>query len=162
MQEQVRRRSKAWELLALVAWVALSFSASIPGVVWMPGDWYAGLNKPSWNPPNWVFGPVWTTLYLLMGVSAWRVWRRTDFTQGRGAIGWFLAQLALNATWTPVFFGLHEPGWALLVIVALCLAIVATMRAFRRHDRPAAALLIPYLAWVGFAAFLNGALWRLN
>jgi tryptophan-rich sensory protein len=140
----------------------LPFLASASGAVFMPGEWYAGLEKPSFNPPNWVFGPVWTLLYLLMGVSAWLVWRRRGFSGARFALGVFLLQLALNAAWTPVFFGAHMPGVALVVILAMWAAILATMLAVRPHSVLAAALLAPYLLWVSFASVLNFELWRLN
>ncbi len=128
----------------------------------MPGEWYASLRKPSWNPPGWIFGPVWTALYAMMAVAAWLVWRRGGFAAQRRPLGWFLAQLALNAAWTPLFFGLHWPGVAFAEIVLLWLAIVATLAAFRRVSRTATLLLVPYLLWVTFATVLNFTLWRLN
>jgi translocator protein len=140
--------------------VAISFLASAPGAWFSPGDWYAGLDKPAWNPPGWLFGPVWTVLYAAMGVSAWLVWRCGR--DSRSALAPFFVQLALNAAWTPVFFGMHEMGWAFAVILALWLAIAVTIAVFARHSRPAALLLLPYLAWVTFAAALNFSLWRLN
>lgn len=146
-------------VLALVGWVALCYSAALSGIVFMPGEWYAGLNKPAWNPPNWIFGPVWTTLYILMGVSAWLVWQRAN---SRPALSMFLVQLALNALWTPVFFGLKQPGTAFAVILAMWSAIAATIAMFWNRSRTGAALLVPYLAWVSFATALNFAIWRLN
>lgn len=148
---------KAWAGLA--GWVLLAFAASAAGAFFTPGDWYASLNKPSFNPPGWVFGPVWTALYAMMGVSAWLVWRRGN--AARPLAPW-LVQLALNAAWTPVFFGLHRMDVALVIIIAMWLAILATILAFRRHSRAAALLLVPYLLWVGFATVLNAALWQLN
>lgn len=148
---------KAWAGLA--GWVLLAFAASASGAFFSPGEWYATLNKPSFNPPGWVFGPVWTALYTMMGVSAWLVWRRGN---ARGALALWLLQLSFNAAWTPVFFGLHWMGVALAVIIAMWLAILATMLAFRRHSRPATLLLAPYLLWVGFATVLNAALRQLN
>lgn len=145
--------------VALAGWVALCYAAALSGIVFMPGEWYASLNKPSWNPPSWVFGPVWTTLYIAMGVSAWLVWRAGN---ARLALSVFLIQLLLNALWTPVFFGLKQPGAAFTVIVAMWCAIAATIALFWRHSRVASALLVPYLAWVSFASALNFALWRLN
>lgn len=149
-------------LLALVGWVLLSFAAALPGYWAPPGTWYAQLDKPSWNPPGWIFGPVWSVLYLLMGISAWIVWRKDGFARAGGALTLFLAQLGLNALWTPVFFGMKRPDLALFVIVALLVLIAATRKAFRKHDRLAAWLLVPYLLWVGFATALNAALWRMN
>ena len=148
--------------LALIGWILLCFGAAASGAAFPPGEWYLSLTKPSWNPPGWIFGPVWTTLYVMMGVSAWLVWRREGFRAQRGPLTWFLIQLALNAAWTPLFFGLHRLGLAFAEMLLLWCAIVATLLAFRSVSRPAAALLVPYLAWVSFAACLNFTLWRLN
>lgn len=150
---------KPW--LALAGWLLLCFSAAAFGAQFMPGAWYASLRKPDWNPPGWVFGPVWTTLYTMMAVAAWRVWRR-DGVGRRPALAWFLGQLLLNALWSWLFFGLRNPGLALAEIIALWVAIAGTIGHFRRLDRVAAGLLVPYLAWVSFAAVLNGTLWWLN
>ena len=154
--------SRSKIILGLGGWVLLCFGAAASGAVFMPGEWYAALKKPSWNPPGWVFGPVWTTLYTMMAVAAWLVWKRGGFTAQRRALVPFLAQLALNAAWTPLFFGLHRPGLAFAEILLLWLAIAWTIVAFWRVHRVAAGLLCPYLAWVSFAAALNGTLWRLN
>ena len=132
----------------------LATSAKIP-------TWYASINKPSWNPPSWVFAPVWTTLYILMGIAGWLVWRQSRSLQSR-ALFWFWIQLALNTVWSFVFFGLERPGLAFAEIVVLWLAIVATVVAFRQWSGTAALLLVPYLGWVSFAAFLNFTIWRLN
>lgn len=123
--------------------------------------WYASLNKPSWNPPSWVFAPVWTTLYTMMGVAAWIVWRRAGSPYHRAFL-FFWIQLVLNTAWSFLFFGLEQPGLALADIVLLWLSIAATLRAFRKWSGAAALLLTPYLAWVSFAACLNFAIWRLN
>jgi len=147
---------------ALAGWLVLSFSAASLGAFFMPGEWYATLKKPSWNPPDWIFGPVWSALYTMMAVAAWLVWQRGGFVAQRRPLTLFLVQLALNAVWTPLFFGLHRPGLAFAEIVILWLAIAATLAAFRPVSRPAAWLLVPYLAWVSFAAVLNFTLWRLN
>jgi tryptophan-rich sensory protein len=152
----------ARKFLALVAWLALSFGAALMGGLFMPGEWYASLRKPAWNPPGWIFGPVWTALYTMMAVAAWLVWRQGGWSKQRQPLLIFLAQLALNALWTPLFFGLHRPGLAFAEIVLLWLAIAATIAVFRPASRVAAWLLAPYLAWVSFAAALNFALWRLN
>lgn len=149
-------------LLVLAGWLLLCFSAASLGAWFGPGEWYASLKKPSWNPPGWIFGPVWSALYTMMAVAAWLVWQRGGFAAQRRPLLLFLAQLALNAAWTPLFFGLHWPGVAFAEIVLLWLAIVATITAFWRVNHTAAALLGPYLAWVTFAAFLNFTLWRLN
>lgn len=125
------------------------------------GTWYQGLAKPSFNPPDWVFGPVWTTLYVLMAIAAWRVWR-LELARRRPALALWALQLALNLCWSFVFFGARAIGPALAEIVVLLAAILATLVLFWRLDRLAGALLVPYAAWVAFAAVLNAALWRLN
>jgi len=122
--------------------------------------WYPTLIKPSFNPPNWVFAPVWTVLYVLMGIAAWRVWQRTSLASP--AMISFYVQLALNAAWSAIFFIWHRIGAALGEIALLLAAILATTIAFSAIDLLAAVLLLPYFAWVSFAAVLNGALWRLN
>lgn len=149
-------------VVALVGWLLLCFSAASLGAFFLPGEWYATLKKPAWNPPGWIFGPVWSALYTMMAVAAWLVWKRGGFVAQRRPLLVFLAQLTLNALWTPLFFGLHWPGVAFAEIVLLWLAIVATIAAFRPVSRAALLLLVPYLAWVSFAAALNFTLWRLN
>lgn len=149
-------------ILGLFLWLVLCFSAASLGALFTPGEWYAGLDKPAWNPPGWVFGPVWSVLYALMAVAAWLVWKRGGFGAQRVPLSLFLVQLLLNAAWSPVFFGLERPGLAFVVILLLWLAIAATLNAFRPVSRTAAWLLAPYLAWVSFAAVLNAVLWRMN
>jgi len=148
--------------LALVGWVLLTFCAPAFGVLGGPGEWYASLNKPSWNPPNWIFGPVWTTLYVMMAVAAWRVWRKGGWSAQAQPLRLYLIQLALNAAWTPAFFALQNPGLGLVVIVTLWSAIGMTVRRFASVDRIAAGLLVPYWLWVSFATVLNATLWWLN
>lgn len=143
-------------------WLALCFGAAAVGSFFMPGAWYTSLSKPSWNPPGWVFGPVWTVLYAAMAVGAWLVWRRGGWAVQPRALGLFCVQLALNAAWSPVFFGMQRIGLALVVMMLLWVAIAATMVEFFRVSRGAGWLLVPYLAWVSFAAVLNFTLWRLN
>lgn len=143
----------------LVAIVAVTFLAPALGAWAQPGEWYASLRKPAWNPPAWLFGPVWTALYLMMATAAWLVWRRGGPRRALTAYG---VQLALNAAWTPIFFGLKMPGLAFAEILLMLAAIVVTAREFARTSRVAAALLAPYIAWVLFASFLNFTLWRLN
>jgi len=127
------------------------------------GGWYADLAKPALNPPGWVFGPVWTTLYALMGVAAFLVWKNGwGWKKVRVALGVFGIQLVLNAAWSIVFFGLHSPGWALVNIIVLWLAIVWTIAVFYRISKPGAYLLLPYLLWVSFASYLNYSIWMLN
>jgi tryptophan-rich sensory protein len=121
--------------------------------------WYAGLAKPGFTPPDWVFAPIWTALYLLMGVAAARVWKLTGF--GAGIACWTV-QLGLNFCWSAIFFSLHLIGAALLELAALWLAIIATLLLFVRRDQIAGLLMLPYLLWVTFALLLNLAIWRLN
>jgi tryptophan-rich sensory protein len=125
-------------------------------------DWYQTLAKPSFNPPDWIFAPVWTALYIAMGIAAWLVWRRAGFSGGKAAFRLFAIQLVLNLFWTALFFGLRAPGIALFEILLLAVGIAATIAAFRRIDARAAWLLVPYLAWVLFAGLLNGAIWAMN
>jgi len=124
--------------------------------------WYPTLAKPAFTPPSWLFGPVWTTLYLLMGVALYLVWRSDDGRLRTVALAVFGVQLVLNAAWTLVFFGSQAIFGGLVVILVLLATILATMAAFARIDRRATALLVPYLLWVGFATALNYELWRLN
>jgi len=126
------------------------------------GGWYASLLKPAWNPPAWVFGPAWTVLYVSMAVAAWLVWREGGWKAQRPALGLFLVQWLLNALWTPLFFGMHRTGLAFAEIIALWLALAVTLVVFWRVRMAAGVLLVPYLAWVSFAAFLNFTIWRLN
>ena len=154
--------SRSKTILGLCGWVLLCFAAASLGAVFMPGEWYAALRKPTWNPPGWIFGPVWSALYTMMAVAAWLVWQQGGFAAQRRPLTLFLAQLALNAAWTPLFFGLHRPGVAFAEIVLLWLAIAWTLATFWRVHRAAAWMLVPYLTWVSFAALLNFTLWRLN
>jgi benzodiazapine receptor len=151
-------------------WVSLAVSICIvAGVAVIGGlatassvtSWYVGLNKPSFNPPNWVFGPAWTALYILMAVAAWRVWRR-GAGRASAALGLYAVQLALNGAWSVIFFGLRQPALALADISALLVLILAAAVAFWRIDRGAGLMMIPYIAWVSFALALNLEIWRLN
>jgi tryptophan-rich sensory protein len=150
------------QTLALAGWLALTFSATASAVFVSRGGWYATLAKPAWNPPSWLFGPVWTLLYAMMAVAAWLVWREGGWrVQGR-VLALYLLQWALNALWTPLFFGLQRPALAFAEILALDVALLATLLAFWRVRRLAAALLVPYALWVAFATVLNFTIWRLN
>jgi tryptophan-rich sensory protein len=124
--------------------------------------WYALLQKPAWNPPNWVFGPVWTLLYLSMAIAAWRAWRIGSAAEARVTFRLYAAQLALNALWSVLFFGLHRIGWALVEVIVLWLVLIRMFIRFRGTDSLAAWLWAPYLIWVSFAAVLNSAIWELN
>jgi tryptophan-rich sensory protein len=150
--------------LGLLAWVAVAFLPALSGALVETGPWYAALNMPAWTPPSWVFGPVWTTLYLLMGLAAWRVWARHGFgdRQARLALILFLAHLPLNAAWTILFFGLHLLTIAAIEIVVLWAMILALTALFWRRDRIAGALLLPYLLWVTYATTLSIGFAALN
>jgi tryptophan-rich sensory protein len=146
--------------LALAAFIALVLGGGILiGLIARPDGWYAALNKPSFNPPNWVFAPVWSTLYVLIAVAGWRAWQR-DWRSRLMAI--WVAQLALNFIWTPVFFGLHAPAAALAIVFALLIVIVAFIVHGWSRERTAAALFLPYAAWTAFATLLNAAIVYLN
>ncbi len=138
---------------------AIGSAFTIPAIP----TWYATLAKPALSPPNWVFGPVWTALYFLMGVAAFLVWKKAgERKEVKFALGAFGIQLVLNALWSIVFFGLHSPGLALVNIAALWFAILWTKIIFWKISKPAAYLLAPYILWVTFAAYLNYAIWNLN
>ena len=151
----------------LVIAITVPETAGIIGLIFttpaISSGWYATLTKPALNPPVWVFGPVWTTLYALMGIAVFLVWRagweRKDV---KAALGIFGLQLFLNAIWSVIFFGLHNPGWALVDIAALWLTIVWTIVVFYKISKPAAYLLVPYILWVSFAVYLNYSIWMLN
>jgi len=149
-------------LSKFVVALIVTFAASAVGAFVRPDAWYEALTKPALTPPNWVFGPVWFTLYALMAIAAWRVWRKSNLHAARWPLGFFVAQLACNALWSILFFGWHRPDLAFFDIIALWLAIAMTLRLFWQQDRLAGSLLIPYLLWVSFASYLNFAIWRLN
>ena len=151
--------------------ISLAFSvgvclgaAGIGSILTTPaiGTWYATLRKPSWTPPNWLFGPVWTALYLGMGVAAWLVWRQAGFSPARLPLTLFVIQLALNVAWSGIFFRMRLPGAAFLEVVLLWSYILSTAIAFWPVSRMASWLMVPYLTWVTFAAALNAAIWRMN
>ena len=152
-------------ILALAGFLLLSLAAgAIGGRSTSPAipGWYRSLEKPSWTPPEWLFGPVWTTLYILMGVAAWLVWRHGGWRVQKGPLTLFVVQIVLNTLWSVFFFGMRNPGLAMAEIVVLWVAILATLIAFWRVSRVAGALMVPYLGWVTYAAALNFAIWRLN
>ena len=151
--------SRRRDVFGLAAFVVMCFGVSVLGgraVQPALAHWYPALAKPAWTPPAWVFGPVWTLLYPMLAVAGWLAWR-----EGRTRTGTllFLLQLTLNAAWPWVFFGERRVGWALVCVLALWIAILGTIVAYWRVSRGAALLLLPYLAWVGFAAALNAAIW---
>jgi benzodiazapine receptor len=157
--------SRARDLAGLAAFVLLCLAVSAIGG-WVTatsvGGWYQTLAKPAFNPPDAVFAPVWTALYLMIAASGWRAWRRRGLAGAPWAMAAYALQLALNLGWSFVFFGAQAIGAALVVIVLLLAAIGVNLRLFWRIERAAALLLAPYAAWVAFAAVLNAALWRLN
>lgn len=161
-----RSRPTGWRsLLALLGFVAVCLMVgAIGGMMTAPAidGWYRGLAKPSFTPPDAVFGPVWTVLYVIMGVAAWRIWRVAGLIRGRAALRLFGTQLMLNLLWTFLFFVLQSPAAAFVEILLLIAGIVATIVAFRQHDKWAELAMVPYLMWVLFAAVLNGAIWYLN
>ena len=158
-------RNRLVDLIALAFFVALCLGIGALGgavVASSVDTWYADLAKPSFTPPDSVFGPIWAVLYVLMAIAAWRVWRAADRDTRRGPLTLFALQLALTLGWTVVFFGLEKIGAALATIVVLDVGVVVTTLAFRPIDRWAGLLMLPYLAWVAFATVLNIAIWRLN
>lgn len=157
--------STANRAVSLVVFIVICFAAAAIGSMATSssvGTWYADLNKPAWNPPNWVFAPVWSALFLLMAISAWMVWNSPGGGKVNLALAGFFGQLGLNVLWSVLFFGLQQPGIAAIEIVVLWLSILAVSVLFYFHSRLAAALLVPYLVWVGFATVLNWCIWQLN
>ncbi len=128
------------------------------GYITLPGEWYAGLIKPSFNPPNWIFAPVWTILYILIAIAGWRVWDRGLTVPQE----FWWVQLVLNFLWSPAFFGFQQMGLALVVIVLLLVTIIGFIKVTWNSEPASAILFVPYLLWVAFAALLNASLWRLN
>ena len=151
--------------LAVVAIIAVATASAIGQLATYPNlaPWYAGLTKPSFNPPNWVFAPVWTTLYVMMAIAVWRILRSPDASAARRlALTLFFIQLVLNAAWSWMFFGANNPLLGVINIIPQFLVILATVVAFYRLDRMAAWCLVPLAVWVAFAGVLNVAIWRLN
>lgn len=151
-------RIAALPLIAVVAASLLGQLATFPNLA----PWYAGLIKPSFNPPNWIFGPVWTALYGLMAYAAYRISKLAPSPAQRVAVGLFYAQLALNAAWPWMFFAAHSPALGMVNVVPQLVVVVAAAITFIRLDRIAGMCLLPLIAWVTFAATLNAAIWRLN
>ena len=149
-------------ILVLIGFSGACVLAASTGAAFPPGEWYEHLVKPSWRPPNWLFAPAWTILYLAIAVSGWLVWRDFGFAAAAPPLAVYGLQLGLNAAGTPIFFGLHRPDLAFFEIVLLWLSIIATIALFHPLNAGAAWLLVPYLAWVTFAVALNLAIWRMN
>lgn len=156
------KRSNGIKLISSIALCVLL--GSVGGLVTVNEipTWYATLNKPSFNPPNWLFGPVWTTLYVLMGIGVYLIWKQPVSKERNKALQVFILQFILNFCWSFIFFGLHATGWALIEMIALLVLILLTILHFAKHSKLAAWLLVPYLAWVSFALLLNAAIWKLN
>src|SRR6185369_2052992 len=152
------------QIAGLAGWLVVSFVAAAIGATASieAKAFYAELVRPGWAPPSWLFGPVWSVLYFLMGLSAWLVWRKSGFKPARTALVLFLLQLAANALWPWLFFAWHQGAVAFGEILVLWLLIVATVASFWRLNALAGALMLPYLAWVTFATALTLAVWRLN
>lgn len=144
-------------LCYLTAWIGAQVS---PGIA--PMDWYESIAKPAWNPPNWLFGPVWSVLYTMMGAAVWLVWKDYGLSGAKKAIAFFIIQLFLNGLWSQIFFGMQEIGWAFLEILFLLAAIIITTALFFKKSKIAGWLMVPYMLWVSFATVLNAAIWSLN
>lgn len=157
-------RTKTAQTLGFLGWLAGTTVTGALGAVAsvQAASFYEALVRPAWAPPAWLFGPVWSVLYLLMAIAAWLVWRTYGFDGARNALALFIAQLFANALWTWLFFAWRQGGLALAELVVLWVLIAMTGIAFARKHRLAGALLLPYLAWVTFAGVLNFSLWRLN
>jgi translocator protein len=166
MEMREDRNRQNWSSLAVLAlFVAVCIAVSGAGALFTADSvrhWYPMLQKPAWTPPSWLFGPVWTILYIMMACAAWLVWRRRASASVNGALGLFVFQLALNAAWSPLFFGLRNPLAGLLDIVPLWASILATIASFWKISPVAGTLLVPYWLWVSFATALNFAIWRMN
>lgn len=150
--------------VGLIAWLLVSFAAAAIGGFASANSegFYEKLSRPVWAPPGWLFAPVWTVLYIMMGIAAWLVWRERGFNGAAGALTLFGIQLATNALWTWLFFAWRQGAWSFIEILLLWALIVATIVAFWRIRPLAGAMLLPYLAWVTFAAALTFAAWRMN
>ncbi len=150
------------DVAGLIFFFLACFSAALPGAYFRPGEWYEGLAKPSWRPPNWLFGPAWAVLFTTIAISAWMIWRKSGEADVTLAFVIFAVQLLLNAAWSWIYFGLRRIDLALIEIALLWVSILATILAFYQIDPNAGLLLVPYLGWVSFASVLNFSTWRLN
>ncbi len=148
--------------LTFLGFLAACFAAASTGAFFRPGEWYEGLSKPDWRPPNWLFGPVWAVLYAMIAVSGWLAWEAAGWPAAAVPMAIYAVQLILNGLWSAIFFGMRRLRLALAEMGVLWLSIVATIIAFYPLDAGAAYLLLPYLAWVSFAMLVNYRIWRLN
>ena len=156
--------SRIKQISGLAVWLLLSFMVAALGAMAsiQAAEFYAQMTQPAWAPPAWLFGPVWSILYLMMGISAWLVWRQAGFKAARLALTVFLFQLAFNALWSWLFFAWHLGALAFIDIIILWLLIALTIVTFKAHNKLAAWLLVPYWFWVSFAGVLNFSVWQLN
>lgn len=164
-QTNTPRTNHRTRVFALIAFMVLCLIISAFGgavTATSVNDWYAALNKPFFNPPDWLFAPVWTVIYFMIAFSGWRVWLKTGIANAKGPFGLYAAQLALNLAWSFMFFGAQSPILGLIDVVILVAVIIANMIAFWKIDRLAGILLVPYAVWVAFATLLNAAIWHLN
>ncbi|WP_206018011.1 TspO/MBR family protein [Rhodohalobacter barkolensis] len=154
------------QIMGLLFWLILCYLVAWTGAQVSPGiaspEWYNALNKPTWNPPAWLFGPVWSALYTMMGIAAWLIWKDYGIKHAKPAIIVFLIQLALNGLWSQLFFNFQALGWALIEIIILLGAIFITTYLFFQKNRAAGWLMVPYILWVSFATALTVAIWVLN
>lgn len=148
-------------IISIVATVGIGSLGGIFTIAEIP-NWYAGLNKPSFNPPNWLFGPVWTSLYTMMGIAFYLIWKQPATDTRKKAIQIFIIQFVLNFFWSIIFFSLHSIGAALIEIIVMWIFILLTIIQFSKLSKPAAWLLVPYIAWVSFATLLTASIWKLN
>ncbi len=148
-------------VISLIITVGLGSLGGIFTISEIP-NWYAGLQKPSFNPPNWLFGPVWTLLYILMGISVYLIWKQPVSTERNIGLMLFALQFVLNFCWSIIFFKQHQLGWALVEIIVMWIFILLTIIWFGKMSSVASWLLVPYISWVSFAAILNAAIWKLN
>lgn len=164
MAERGAGTRRGSSILGLIGWIAITaVAAAVASIATTNSrEFYASLQRPAWAPPGSAFGPVWTVLYLLMAIAAWMVWRARNFVGARVALMLFVVQLVLNAFWTWLFFAWHQGALAFVEIILLWIAVAMTMNLFRRVRPMAGTLLIPYLAWVSFAAVLTYAMWKAN
>lgn len=161
-----QQSSSAKTIIGFFLWIGICYAVAWSGAQVSPGiaspDWYSSLTKPTWNPPAWLFGPVWALLYTFMGISAWNVWRFFGFKHAKVALSLFLIQLFLNGLWSQLFFGFHQLGWAFVEIICLLIFIVLTTISFFYKRKLSGWLMVPYILWVSFATALNGTIWWLN
>ena len=150
------------DTFGLIGFFGACFAAALSGAIFRPGDWYETLEKPWWRPPNWLFGPAWTVLYITIAIAGWLVWRKAGSEGAGPALTVYFVQLVLNAAWSGIFFGMRRMDLAFGELILLWLSILATIILFYPIDQTASLMLIPYLCWVSFAGYLNVTIWRMN